>query len=269
MKRVRRRRTAIIVLAVIAALSCASAATILAANYGTTIRTGNLVIRFKGALSPNALPKNKMAPVSFHASASVTTADDSHVPPALSAQVQVDKHIKIDTAGLPICTSAKIQSTSPAAAMKACGDALIGKGSSTVQVAFPEQSPFTAKGPILAFNGPSTGGGYGGHGYPEELFYIYVSVPAPTAVVVVAKLSKDSGKYGYKISVAVPKIAGGSGSVTNVEFTINRRWTYRGQKHSYLNAECADGHFLNQIEVDYGDGTNLSGALVNSCQSQG
>lgn len=269
MKRVRRRRTVIIVLAAIVALSCASATTILAANYGTTIRAGNLVIRFKGALSPKALPKNKMAPVSFHASASVATANGSHVPPALSAQVQVDKHIRIDTTGLPSCTVGKIEASSPSRAMKACGPALIGKGSSTVQVEFSESPPFTAKGPILAFNGPSIGGGYGGHGYPEELFYIYVAVPAPTAVVVVAKLSKDSGKYGYKISVAVPKIAGGSGSVTNVEFTINRRWTYKGQEHSYLNAECVGGRFLNQIEVAYGDGTNLSGTLVNSCQSKG
>ena len=100
MKRVR-RRTATIVFALIAALSCATAASVLAVNYGTTILAGNLVIHIEGALSPKALPKNKMAPVSFHASASVSTANGSHVPPALGAELQVDKHISIDTAGLP------------------------------------------------------------------------------------------------------------------------------------------------------------------------
>ncbi len=264
-----RRATVIVVLAAIAALSCASAATILAANYGATILAGNLVIHFKGALSPKALPKNKMAPVSFHASASVATVNGSHVPPATSVHIQVDKHIRIDTAGLPICTVGKIEASTPSQAMKACGPALVGKGSSTVQVEFPESTPFTATGPILAFNGPSIGSGYGGHGYPEMLDYIYVNVPAPTAVVVIAKLSKDTGKYGYQVSVAVPTIAGGSGSVTNAEFTINRKWTYKGQEHSYLNAECPDGRFFNQIEVDYGDATNLSGYLVNSCKSKG
>ncbi len=269
MKRVRRRTKTTIVFALIAALSCVSAATIFAANYGTTVLAGNLVIHIQGALSPTALPKNKMVPVSFHASASVETANGSHVPPALSARLQVDKHIRIDTTGLPSCTPGKIEATSPSQAMKACGRALIGKGSAAAQVEFPESLPFTAKGPLLAFNGPSVGGAYGGHGYPEQLYYIYVSVPAPTAVVVVAKLSKDTGKYSYRISISVPVIAGGSGSFTNVDFTIDRKWAYKGQKHSFLNAECPDGHFFNQIEVAYGDGTNLSGALVNSCQSKG
>jgi len=258
-----------VVFAAVAVLSCASAATILAANYGTTILVGNLVIHFKGALIPKALPKNKTAPISFHASASVETANGSHVPPATSVHLQVDKHIRIDSAGLQSCPPANIEASSPSQAMKACGPALIGKGSAAAQVEFPESVPFTAKGPLLAFNGPSAGGGYGAHGYPEQLYYIYVSVPAPTAVVVVAKLSKDTGKYGYRVSVSVPQIAGGSGSITNVEFTIDRKWSYKGQMHSYLNAECVDGHFFNQVEVNYGDGTTLSGALVNGCQPKG
>ncbi len=256
-------------LTTVAALSFASAATVLAVNYGTTIMVGNLVIHFKGALSPKALPKNKMAPISFHASASVETANGSHVPPATSVHLQVDKHVRIDTIGLPSCAPAKIEASSPSQAMKACSPALIGKGAATAQIEFAESLPFTAKGPLFAFNGPSVGGGYGGHGFPEQLYYIYVDVPVPTAVVVIAKLSKDTGKYGYRISVSVPEIAGGAGSVTNVEFTIDRKWPYKGQEHSYLNAECPDGHFFNQVEVAYGDGTNLSGSIVNSCQSKG
>ena len=269
MKSVRNRRTAIVALGAIVAVSCASAATLLAANYGTTIHAGNLVIHFEGAISPSALPKNKMTPISFHANASVTTADGSHVPPAQTIHLQVDKHVRIDATGLPTCSPGEIEATTPAQAMKACGPALIGKGSAAAQVEFPEQAPFSAKGPLLAFNGPASGGGYGGQQYHEQLYYIYVSVPAPTAVVVVAKLSKDTGKYGYRIFVTVPRIAGGSGSVTNVEFEINRQWTYKGRQHSYLNAECPHGYFFNQVEVAYGDGTNLSGSIINRCQSKG
>ncbi len=249
--------------------SGASATTILAAGYGTTIRAGNLVVRLRGTINPKVLPKNTMAPITLHASAAIATDDGSHVPPVLSTHLQVDKHIGIDTTGLPVCPPGRIEATSPPQAMKACGPALIGKGATAVQVEFPESSPFSAHGPVLAFNGPSIGGGYGGKGYQEQLFYTYVSVPVPTAVVVVARLSKDSGKYGYKVSVEIPKIAGGAGSVTNVEFTIDRKWTYKGQRHSYLNAECPSGRFVNQIEVAYGGGTNLHGSLVNSCQSKG
>ena len=158
MKRVRGRRVgalvglAAIAAAVLVAVGSASAVTVLA---------GNLVIKIDGATSPKALPKNKLAPIGFHGSASVATRDGSHIPPALSTELLVDKHIAIDTTGLPTCTLAKIESSPPAAAMRACGDALIGKGTSTAQVQFPEQAAFTAKGPLLAFNGPSSGGGYG------------------------------------------------------------------------------------------------------------
>ena len=221
------------------------------------------MLQGEAAFRPKALPKNKTAPISFHGTASVTTANGSHVPPAQTVHLQVDKHFRIESTGLPSCTVGKIEATSPSQAMKACGPALIGKGSATAQVEFPESLPFSAKGPILGFNGPTVGG------YPEMLYYVYVDVPAPTALVVVAKLSKDTGKFGYRISVAVPEIAGGSGSLTSFDLTINRKWTVKGQQHSYLNAECPDGHFFNQFEAVFGGDTNLSGILVSSCQSKG
>jgi hypothetical protein len=234
-----------------------------------TVLAGNLLIKIDGATSPKALPKSKMAPIGFHGSASVATNDGSHIPPALSTQLLVDKHIAIDTTGLPTCTLAQIRSSSPAAAMKACGDALIGKGTSTAQVQFPEQAQFTARGPLLAFNGPSSGGGYGGMGYREQLYYVYADVPLPTALIAVAKVSKGTGRYGYKISISIPKIAGGAGSFSGAEFTIDRKWTYRGKKHSFLNAECANGHFDAQVKVAFGDGTQVIGNVLQACQSKG
>jgi hypothetical protein len=262
MKRVRRSRTAIVVLVGLAALGGASASVIFAANGETTIRVGNLVVRARAAFSPRALPRNEMAPVDLHARGSVATVNGSHVPPAQIVHMQIDKHLGIDTTGLPSCTARKIEASTPAQAMKACGPALIGKGFASAEVAFPESAPFTAKGPLLGFNGPTVGG------YAEMLYYVYVSVPAPTALVVVVKVAKDSGKYGYRITQSIPKLAGGSGSLTGFEITIGRHWTYRGQKHSYLNAECPNGRFTNQIDASFGDGTNLNGVLVSTCQSR-
>jgi hypothetical protein len=265
MKRVRRRRVGIlaglvtIFAAILVVAGSASAVTVLA---------GNLLIKIDGATSPKALPRGKFAPIGFHGSASVATRDGSHIPPALSTQLLVDKHIAIDTTGLPTCTLAQIRSSTPAAAMKACGDALIGRGTSTAQVQFPEQAPFIAKGPLLAFNGPSSGG-YGGKGYREQLYYVYADVPLPTALIAVAKVSKGTGRYGYKISITIPKIAGGAGSFSGAEFTIDRKWTYRGEKHSFLTAECANGHFDAQVEVAFGDGTQVIGNVLQACRSKG
>jgi hypothetical protein len=267
MKRARRRQIG--VLAVLIAIATAILVAAGGASAVTTVVAGNLVIKLDGSSDPKALPRNKMAPIGFHGSASLSTKDGSHIPAALSTQLLVDKHIKLDTTGLPTCTLDKLQATGPAAAMKACGDALIGQGTSTAQVQFPEQSSFEAKGPLLAFNGPSGGGGgaYGGNGYQEQLYYVYADVPVPTALIAVGKVSKATGRYGYKISISIPKIAGGAGSFKSAKFTINRKWTYKGQKHSFLNAECANGHFSAQVEVAFNDGTNLTGNVVQACKS--
>jgi hypothetical protein len=66
LKRARRRRTMFAALAAIAVLSAASASTILGAANLTTIRAGNLVIKAEGVISPQVLPKNKLAPISLH-----------------------------------------------------------------------------------------------------------------------------------------------------------------------------------------------------------
>jgi hypothetical protein len=263
MKPTRRGRTALIALAAIAVLGGASASAILAAGNATTVRAGNLVLHAEGAFSPKAMPKNKFAPISFHGNDSVETVDGSHVPPAQTVHLQIDRHFRIESTGLPSCTLAQIKASSPSRAMRVCGPALIGKGRASAQAVFPEQAFINAKGVLLAFNGPTVGG------HPEMLFYAYVDVPAPTALVVVAKLAPDSGKYAYRITATVPELVGGYGSLTGFELTFGRKWTYKGRQHSYLSAECPDGDFVDQFEVAFGDGTDLSGTLINSCQPQG
>jgi hypothetical protein len=234
-----------------------------------TVLAGNLMIKIEGSTSPRVLPKNELVPIGFHGSATVSTQDGSHIPAAQGTQLLVDKHIKLDTTGLPTCTLAKLEATAPAQAMKNCGDALLGKGTSTAQVQFPEQAPFEAKGPLLAFNGPpSGGGGYGGGGYNEQLYYVYADVPVPTALIAVGKVSKASGPYGYKISISIPRIAGGAGSFHSAEFSIDRKWMYKGKEHSFLNAECANGHFGAQVEVTFDGGTNITGDVVQACKSK-
>ena len=266
MKRIGRQPKFILALAALFVLSAASASSILAAQQTTIIRAGNLVLHAGVSMSPSALSKTTMTPISVTASGSVQTADGSHVPPAQTLNLQVDKHFRVESTGLPTCTAGKIEASSPAQAMKACGSALVGKGRVTGQVEFPESAPFNTKGPLLVFNGPASAAG---PAYPDMYFYTYVDVPAPTAIVATAKLTKDSGKYGFTISVTIPEVAGGSGSLTGFELTVNRRWPYKGTQLSYLNAECPDGHFYNQVEAAFRGGTKISGLLVNSCRSKG
>jgi hypothetical protein len=261
MKRARGR-----LLGVVAGLA-ALAAIVSPTAWGTppvTVQVGNLIARVNGHTSPKALPKSRFAPVGFHGSASLATKDGSHIPAALGTQLLVDRHIRLDTEGLKTCRLGEIEARTPAQAKEACGGALLGTGTSSAQVQFAESQPFEAKGPLLAFNGPPEGG-YGG--YNEQFYYVYASVPVPTALIAIGKVSKAAGKYGYKISISIPTIAGGAGSFNGADFTIDRKWVFEGVKHSFLNAECADGHFDAQVEIVFAGSSALKGKVVNACRS--
>jgi len=142
-----------------------SATAILAAGDATTVRVGDLVIHAEGGFSPSSLPKDKFVPISFQGKDSVETSDGSHVPPVQTVHLLIDRHLRIESTGLPSCSPAQIKASTPANAMKACGPALIGRGHATAQAAFPEQAFINPRGVLLAFNGPAAGGN------PEMLFY--------------------------------------------------------------------------------------------------
>ena len=137
-------------------------------------------------------------------------------------------------------------------------------GKGEVEVAFPEQESFTAKGPIVLFNG-------GVHGGTTLLFgHAYVSVPAPTAVVAKVKITRiHRGHYGIHTVSQIPVIAGGAGSVIKFELTIGRKFTYRGKKESYLTASCPTGSYYTEGEILFSDDSMLKGVHVLPCTPKG
>ena len=70
------------------------------------------------------------------------------------------------------------------------------------------------------------------------------------------KITKEhKGPYGTHSVASVPKIAGGAGSVTAFSLTFPKKlFAYKGKKHGYLLAKCANGHFLAQAEAKFSDG---------------
>ncbi len=178
------------------------------AEKATVVRAGNLVLRINGGVAPKKLPKNRMAPITLRASGSIATVDGTQPPATRTVTIDFDKHGTINAKGLPVCRSGQLQSRDTKAAKKACPKAIVGKGSTTVEVAFPEQAPFTATGPLVLFNG-------GVHGGVTTMFiHAYVNVPAPTAIVTTVKVKKvHKGPYGTRAVARIPKIAGGSGSL--------------------------------------------------------
>jgi hypothetical protein len=228
------------------------------------VRVGNLFLRDNGGISPTKLPRHEQAPISANLNAQIGTNDGSHPPAIESVIADFDKSIQVNAKGLPVCKEGQLKARSSVAAKKACPDAIVGSGEGEVEVAFPEQNPFAAKGPITLFNG-------GVHDGTTFLFvHTYVDVPAPTAVIATVKITHiHRGHYGLHTVTRIPAIAGGAGSVTKFKLTINRTFTYKGKKESYLTASCPTGTYYTEGKVQFSDATTLKITHVLPCTPMG
>jgi hypothetical protein len=256
------RKRLISILAVCTAVALVAGGVAVAKKYPpTVVQLGNLKITLNGGFTPTALPKHgKPAPISLNVSGEIGTVDGTHPPALKEVVVETDKNGSIDVDGLPKCTSGKLQAQDTVHAEKICKTAIIGKGTTDVEVEFPEQRPFLAKSKLLAFNGGKSGG--------KTTIYIhaYLSSPVSAAVVTTVKISKiHNGRYGTKSVATIPTIAGGSGSVK--KFTLLFSRGFKGQP--FLFANCPDGHLNAKATSVFADGSKLTGSFVRSCTPKG
>ena len=251
----RKRLTLAVALASVVALSAAAGA-FAGGEKPIVVRAGNLALTLNGGVSPRALPSTKLAPITLHFSAAIATADGSHPPALRELNVDTGPSGAIDTSGIPTCAKAKIEATTTKASEQACPGAIVGKGKTEVSVEFPESTPFSAKGPLVVFNGGTKGG--------KTLIYIhaYVAVPTPTAIVETVTITKEhKGPYNLHAAGPVPLIAGGSGSITSFDLTINRR--------GYLMASCVGDQFFAHVTAAFRDGTEIAGTVTRPCTAIG
>jgi hypothetical protein len=233
--------------AVLGLLVVAAVAT--ASSFKNHLVIGDLVLDSQGGFSPSALPKNRNAPIVTHGGGKLSTVS-GELPPILDKFVlEFDKHGALDTTGLPVCTQRKLVATDVPAARRACGKAIVGKGFGKAVVKFPEQGPIKVGSPITLFNGPKEGRD------DTIIAHAHLDYPGPATFIVPIVIEKiRKGTYGYRVVVKIPKIAGGYGHPVSGSAKVGKKWTFKGRKHSYINARCATGHFLVHGEFTFKNG---------------
>lgn len=227
-------------------------------------QVGNLIVVGNGGIVPKKLPKNEQTPVAAHLVGEIKTTDGSHPPALETLAVDYDKTLQVNAKGLPVCPKGQLVARSTADAKRACSDAIVGSGEAEVEVAFAESQPFAAKGPIYLFNGGVHGG--------TTLLYVhtYVAVPVPTAVIATVEISRiHRGKFGLHQITEIPKIAGGAGSATKFDITVDRKFTYRGKEQSYLTASCPTGHYYIEGQAQFTGGPSVEITHVLPCTPMG
>lgn len=257
-------RALAVAVAAVAVLAAAGSALGVKAVTKVHIQAGNIVVDGEGGFTPSALPRNVDAPITLFGRGKISTADGAYPPVLDTIEFEFDKHGSVDTTGLPKCSMAKLAATTVPAARKLCPGAIVGTGHGRAVVKFPEQGPIAANSPITLFNGPRI------KGDPSVLAHAHLTVPAPTTFIVPIRIETiRNGRYGYRVEARIPKIAGGYGIPLAGSIRVGRQWTYKGKRHSFVNARCADGRLQAIGRFGFKDGTQLKGTFLSPCQVRG
>ncbi len=227
---------------------------------------GNVRLSFDVQFSPQALPRDRPAPISASFSGAIRALDGGAPPRVRRLSIGFDRRGTVSTQGLPVCRRGDLQSVTTATAMARCGDAFLGRGQFAAFIDFPP-SGFNVRGPALAFNGRR-------QGRPVVLLHVYVSAPVQAALVIAMNISHPSqGRFGTVLSTTVPRLAGGAGYLTGIGLTLNRRYRFGGQPRSFLSASCpapagftVDVFTLARGSFEFADGRHANVVLERTCR---
>ena len=233
-------------------------------NKPVTVRAGNLELTFNGGFSPTALPKKTLAPIALTAEGKIKTLDGSHPPAMKEFLLETDKNGAVNVKGYPTCKSGQLQAQDTKHAEAICKPAIVGTGTTNVEIEFAESKPVPVNSKLIVFNGGESGG------VTTLFIHAYITVPTPAAIVTTVKIKKiHNGRYGLLSTAKIPVIAGGSGSVTSFSLKIDKKFTYKGKKVSVLSAKCPDGKLQAHGTAVFSDGTKASAEILRTCTGKG
>jgi hypothetical protein len=231
--------------------------------------SGDLFVRFRGGITPNALPRKELAPIAVKVAGTVKTLSGERPPSLRQMKIELNRGGVLDSRGLPTCRYSQLQATTPSQALAACGGALVGSGAYAATIAFPEQSSFPSVGRILAFNARRGG-------QDQILAHVYGTEPVPITRVLVFHIHRTAGTFGTVITANLSESVNHYGYVTALYLNLFRRYEVHGQMRSYISAQCAAPAGIGiatfpfaRASMTFEDGRQLSSTLTRSCRVAG
>lgn len=232
--------------------------------YALTAEFGSTKVTATATLLPRALPKKGGAPITLSSVTRIGTTDHSPPPTLKNLVFMLDKNGSIETKGVPVCTMAKLAETTPEEARKRCAGALVGEGIGKAEVNMPGKAPAQISSPLSFFNAPPVGG------KPSLIAHAYETIPSPKTLLVPLTVERIAGgRYGYRVKIELPEIAGGYGAPTLAEAKIGRTYRRGGKRGGYLNASCAGGRLQVRGTLSFANGDFFPATLTSACHTPG
>jgi DNA-binding beta-propeller fold protein YncE len=230
-------------------------------------QNGTLRLTVDGDLSPRRLPRTGVAPIAVSIGGQISTTDGSLPPRLKKLQIELNRHGRLDYRGLPTCDYNRIQPGSSGRALAGCRSSLVGRGSFSAIITLSGQEPYETEGRLLVFNSLKKG-------KPVLYGHIYSPRPFATSFVIVFEIEKLKGKtYGTALTAVPPPAFKRWGNLTGIQMTLERRFSYRGKRHSYISAGCpAPEGFpgalfaLARTRFDFIGGQKLTSVLTEDCK---
>lgn len=236
--------------------------------WGERSQRGNLIVSLDGDLSPLKLPRQRPAPVSIHLEGGLATADGAPLPRVTRIELGLPGQGVLDTEGLPSCPARRLRNATPADAREACGPALVGDGRLRAVVPLPHQKPFAIEAELLAFNSQDRAG------RRAVLMYAFAARP-PTVVAVPFVLRRGDGRLGTTLAADLSSALGPWPHLTHFALTLSRRYSYRGESHSFLSASCpiprrfTAGFFsFARASFTFADGKRIGTGIARGCRAR-
>jgi hypothetical protein len=231
------------------------------------VQHGNVRVVLDGDFSPHQLPRDRLAPVKVSVESRITTTDGSSPPPLRVLEIGLNRHGRISAQGLQTCRAAELQSASTSSALDRCRGALVGHGSFEALLSFGTGDTVLSGGTALVFNTRR-------QGKPALLLHFYVRSPVEATLVLPLRIEhRSTGDFGFVLRTKVPKIAGDIGSITGIKLAIGRKYSYRGERRSYLLASCeapsgfSGGPFpFLRGSFTFADNQRIDTTLIRNCR---
>lgn len=193
--------------------------------------------------SPIPAPSEGRIPVSLRLADSISTDDGSHPPAAEKVRFELDRQLQFDMAKIPVCKpTARIpRDQTP------CDEGKLASGRLQVEVQFPEELPIRVLGDATAYKtGPRS-----------MMVFAYLSAPVTGMLRFPVAIDRGgSGIYGLSATASIPRVAGGSGSLTYLGLRFRK---------GLFSAACPKGRLQFGVTDTFADGTEVDSGLIIAC----